>query len=200
MTLFAIPRPEQYLLPSERRVLRCRRHWAKLTRDIVFTVVVLVPLAGLSWLVPVGTVVAAVVHTVLWYAMVIVVTRLALVIADWWDDLIMITDERLLNVSGLFASRMVDTPISKITDRRVEHSIIGNLLGYGTIVVESAGHASLQRLRFVPEPLTVYEAIAKLTSKKGLPPPVSGGEQKATHPSIEDKSAEWPAGGELDGD
>jgi hypothetical protein len=65
-------------------------------------------------------------------------------------------------------------------------------LGYGTIILESAGPASLQKLTFVPEPMTVYEAIVKLTSKKGLPPPASGEEQTGGQPSIEQTSAEWP--------
>jgi uncharacterized membrane protein YdbT with pleckstrin-like domain len=194
--MFARPRPEQYLLPNERRVLRTRRHWAILVPNILLTIVILAVLVGVNTLIPAAGGVTAFVHSVLWYSLWVVLVRLALIMADWWDDLIIITDERILNVTGLFASRMKDTPIKKITDRDIRHSIVGNLLGYGTITIESAGHASLQRLRFVPEPLTVFEAIAKLTSKAGLPPPASGEEQTGPVPSIEQESAEWPAGEE----
>ena len=197
MITFSFPRPEAYLLPSERRVFRCRRHWAKLVPNILVTTVAVVVLVAVSALIPASSSAASIAHTVLWYLQVLALLRLAVIVADWWDDLIMVTDERILNVTGLIASRMQDTPISKITDRDIQHTIIGNLLGYGTITIESAGPASLQRLTFVPKPMTLYEAIVKLTSKAGLPAPAEGDQQHATHPSIEDTSAEWP---ERDGD
>lgn len=190
--MFARPKPEQYLLPNERRVLRTRRHWAQLVPNILLTMVTLSILVGVNALIPSGSSVTVFVHSVLWYVQVGVLVRLALVIADWWDDVIIITDERLMNVTGLFASRMKDTPINKITERDIQHTIVGNILGYGTIVTKSPGHASLQRLRFVPEPLTVYEAIVKLTSKDGLPAPARGKEIAGVGPSIEQRSAEWP--------
>ncbi len=190
--MFAYPPPGHYLLPTERRVLRTRRHWAILVPNIVVTTVVVVGSVVLSVLVSGAGGGVSFVHSVLWYMQVFMLARLALVIADWWDDVIMITGERIMNVSGLLASKMKDTPISKITDRDIRHSVIGNLLGYGTIIIESAGPASLQRLTFVPEPMTFYEAIVKLTSKKGLPPPASGDEQAGGQPSIEQQSAEWP--------
>jgi uncharacterized membrane protein YdbT with pleckstrin-like domain len=194
--MFAYPPPGHYLLPHERLVWRGRRHWALLVPQILLTTVVLVALVSVNALVSGSGSAVSFVHTVLWYAEVFVVLRLAVVIADWWDDLIMITDERIMNVTGLLASKMKDTPIGKITDRDIRHTVLGNLLGYGTIILESAGPASLQKLTFVPEPMTVYEAIVKLTSKAGLPPPASGEERKGGQLSIEQTSAEWPVDGE----
>lgn len=190
--MFAYPPPGHYLLPTERRVWRGRRHWAILMPQILLTTVVLVVLVGLNELVSGSGSGVSFVHTVVWYVQVFMLARLVLVVADWWDDVIMITGERIMNVSGLLASKMKDTPISKITDRDIRHSVLGNLLGYGTIIIESAGPASLQKLTFVPKPMTFYEAIVKLTSKKGLPPPASGEEQHGGQPSIEQASAEWP--------
>jgi len=192
LAMFAYPPPGHYLLPTERRVLRTRRHWAILIPNIIATAVVVVCLVVLSKLVSGSGSGVSFVHTVLWYVEVFAVARLAVVVADWWDDLIMVTDERVLNITGLIASDMTDTPISKITDRKIKHSFLGNLLGYGTVIIESAGHKSLQKLRFVPEPMTFYEAIVKLTSKAGLPPPASGEEQAGGQASIEQQSAEWP--------
>ena len=188
--MFAYPPPGSYLLPGERRVLRTRRHWAILAPQLLFTVVVVVVLVTLArWLSGNGV---AVVVTVLWYAAVFMVIRLAVLIADWWDDVIMLTDKRVINVTGLLASRGRDTPIKKITDRDLQHSVIGNLLGYATFTFESAGPSSLQRLTYVPQPMTVYEAILKLTSDEGLPPPAQGEAKTGTPPSVEDESREWP--------
>lgn len=179
-------------MPHERRVLRCRRHWAMLLPQVALTAILLMVLVGVSTLLTGTGPVGVFSETVLWYVELGVLVRLAVIMADWWDDILMVTDERILNVTGLFASRMRDTPIAKITDRDINHSILGNVLGYGTITIESAGHKSLQRLRFVPDPMTVFEAIAKLTSKHGLPAPAEGPEISGSPPSIEDQSAAWP--------
>jgi uncharacterized membrane protein YdbT with pleckstrin-like domain len=193
-SMFAYPPPGSYLSPTERRVLRTRRHWAILFPQILLTVVIVAVLIVLSRLL--SGVGAGIVVNVLWYGELIAVARLGILVLDWWDDLIMITDERILNVTGLLASRMKDTPINKITDRDIKHTVIGNILRYGTITIESAGHKSLQRLTFVPKPMTVYEAIVKLTSKNGLPQPAQGGEELGVQPSIEQKSREWPVDSE----
>jgi uncharacterized membrane protein YdbT with pleckstrin-like domain len=190
---FAYPPPGSYLLPTERRVLRTRRHWAKLAPRTLLTMVLVPVLIGLAHLVS-GHGLAAV-TTILWYGAVAAVIRLAIIIADWWDDLIMITDGRIVSVTGLLASRGRDTPINKITDRDIQHSVMGNILGYGTLKVESAGIESLQRLDYVPRIMTVYEAILKLTSEDGLPSPSVGEQQFEDHPSVEDESSEWPKKG-----
>jgi uncharacterized membrane protein YdbT with pleckstrin-like domain len=192
--MFAYPPPGSYLSPTERRVLRTRRHWAILFPQILLTVVIVTVLIALSRLLSGAGV--AVVENVLWYGELIAVARLGILVLDWWDDLIMITDERILNVTGLLASRMKDTPIKKITDRDIQHTFIGNILGYGTITIESAGIKSLQRLTFVPDPMTVYKAILLLTSEKGLPAPAEGVEKVEAHPSIEDEVREWPVDSE----
>lgn len=192
--MFAYPPPGSYLLPGERRVLRCRRHWAILAPQTMLTIVVVVMFMVLArWLSGHG---AAFVVTVLWYAAAAMVFRLAVLIADWWDDVIMLTDGRVINVTGLLASRGRDTPIKKITDRDLQHTVIGNILGYATFTFESAGPASLQRLTYVPNPMTVYEAILKLTSDEGLPPPAAGKELTTAQPSVEDESREWPVDGD----
>lgn len=187
---FAYPPPGSYLLPTERRVLRTRRHWAKLAPRILLGTVIAVALSVLAHLVSGHGL--ALITSVFWYGALVAIGWLALLIADWWDDVIMITDGRIVNVTGLLASRGRDTPIRKITDRDVQHTVMGNILGYGTLKVESAGIESLQRLDYVPRIMTVYEAILKLTSEDGLPSPSVGVQQFDEHPSVEDESSEWP--------
>lgn len=190
---FSYPPPERHLSPTERRVLRSRKqHWVVLVPNIAFTVATVGTLYGLSMLLIAAGERGGIVQSVLWYMAVGAVVQLAVKTADWWDDVLILTDERVLNVTGLIASRAKDTPVSKITDRDIKHTPLGNLLGYGHIFISAPGHAALQRLTFVPDPMTVYEAIVKLTSKAGLPPPAVGDEIVGGAPSVEELSAEWP--------
>lgn len=193
--MFAYPPPSHYLLPSERLVWRSRRHWAILAPQIALTYLAVAILAGLMWALSRAGLNGWLIDTILWYGQLGAILRLAVITADWYDDLIMITDERVLNVTGLLASRMTDTPISKITDRKVHHTVLGNILGYGSLVIESAGDESLQKLVFVPQPMTMLEAILKLTSKKELPPSADDNQYGALD-TIEEESAKWPDDGE----
>jgi hypothetical protein len=52
-------------------------------------------------------------------------------------------------------------PLTKITDLAVDRSLMGRMLGYGTIVLESAGQdQALSKLEFVPEPESMYLDIS----------------------------------------
>ena len=54
-------------------------------------------------------------------------------------------------------------PLSKVTDLTFERTAIGRALGYGTIIVESAGQIqALNRIDYVPNPQEVYEALSEL--------------------------------------
>ncbi len=191
--MFARPKPDVYVLPHERRVLRWRQHPMMLLPQAALTTVVLGVLVLLSRLIPVGASGSVVAHTVLWFVEFGMLLRFVVILADWWDDISMITDEHLKNVSGLIRSRMQEVPLSKITDLTVQSTFLGYWLrlGYGTIACESAGHDSFRRMTYIPNVLTVYEALGKLTSKKGLPAPAHGGQSRGG-PGVEGVSAEWP--------
>ena len=62
-------------------------------------------------------------------------------------------------------------PLSKVTDLTFERSIGGRMLGYGTLIVESAGQIqALNRIDYMPRPEEVYEALSELVSARRARP------------------------------
>jgi protein-disulfide isomerase-like protein with CxxC motif len=54
-------------------------------------------------------------------------------------------------------------PLGKVTDLTFERSATGRMLGYGTIIVESAGQIqALNRIDYVSRPEEIYEALSEL--------------------------------------
>ncbi len=54
-------------------------------------------------------------------------------------------------------------PLSKVTDLTFQRTLGGRILGYGTVIVESAGqHQAFERIKFIPRPEEVYEALSEL--------------------------------------
>jgi hypothetical protein len=74
-----------------------------------------------------------------------------------------ITDKRVMLAEGFIVHKVGMMPLSKVTDLTFERSIGGRLLGYGTLIVESAGQIqALNRIDFMPRPEEVYEALSEL--------------------------------------
>jgi uncharacterized membrane protein YdbT with pleckstrin-like domain len=153
--------PNEYLIPTERRVIRVRRHWASLLRVLAETVAVVIVAFVLSQLI--GGDDLWVLQTVLWYLAVFAVLRFAWKVLEWWVELIVITDKRFLITSGIIVTKISMMPITKVTDMSYLRSFAGRLLGYGTLRVESAGQKQdLERVDYLPKPEATFDAISEL--------------------------------------
>jgi hypothetical protein len=155
--------PEILLNPSlERRVIRVRRHWAMLlpvlvqTMGIVFVVFVLWGLVG-------GVAGLWLVQSLLWYVAVGSLLRLAWKVLHWWHEVLIVTDKRFMINSGIIETKNSMMPITKVTDMSFMRPFLGQVLGYGTLRVESAGQKQdLETIKYVPRPEEVFMAISEL--------------------------------------
>lgn len=166
--MFAPRDPDEYLLDNERRVIRLRRHWACLVWNLFEAMGLLIGLMLVSFLVPedqsnVAGSGGALFHNVLWYAGLVVLLRFAYQVLDWYVERIVVTDKRFLITSGIFTTNVAMMPITKVTDLTFARTLVGRVLGYGTLVVESAGQIqALNRIDSVPNPDEVEDAISSL--------------------------------------
>jgi membrane protein YdbS with pleckstrin-like domain len=152
--------PEQYLLPSERRVVRIRRHWTVVAWDVLEAVILVVVAKMIAYLVPAGV---SVVQDVLWYVTLLIILRMGYKLFEWWDEKFVVTDKRFVLITGVLRTRVAMMPLSKVTDLTYERSAMARMLGYGTIVVESAGQIqAFHRIEHLPEPERVYDVISEL--------------------------------------
>jgi hypothetical protein len=54
-------------------------------------------------------------------------------------------------------------PLTKVTDLTFQRTLGGRILGYGTVIVESAGqNQAFERINYIPQPDEVYEALSEL--------------------------------------
>lgn len=147
---------QRYLLPNEKHTVTIRRHPAMLLRYVGETVGGLILAGMLSTMFPQPTAV-----TVIWAGWLLVVGRLGLAVFEWSDEFFAVTRFRVIFVHGILTRRVDMMPLTKITDLAVDRSIMGRMLGYGTIVLESAGQdQALSKLEYVPEPESMYLDIS----------------------------------------
>jgi uncharacterized membrane protein YdbT with pleckstrin-like domain len=156
--------PNVLLNPSvERRVIRVRRHWAVLLKDLLITVGVVVAAFLLSRLVSSLVTGLWVVQSLLWYIAVFAILRFAWKVLEWWVEIVVVTDKRFMLTSGIIETKNSMMPITKVTDMSFMRPFVGQLLGYGTLRVESAGQKQdLERIEYLPRPEEVFQAISEL--------------------------------------
>jgi uncharacterized membrane protein YdbT with pleckstrin-like domain len=158
--MFAPRDPDEYLLDTERRVIRIRRHWAVLLWDTFEAAALLAICVLVSYLLPPALYIG---QNLLWYVALLVVLRFAYVVMEWWVERLVVTDKRFVMTTGVFTTKVLMMPISKVTDLSYVRTATGRMMGYGTMVVESAGQIqALNKIDFLPRPEEFYDTISEL--------------------------------------
>jgi uncharacterized membrane protein YdbT with pleckstrin-like domain len=150
----------RYLLPHERQVISVHQHPAVLIRPI-FEVLVGLAIAGwLSNAVAHGNSTAILVIWLLWTLLLL---RLLWKILDWSLNYFVITSQRLLLAQGFIVRKVNMMPLAKVTDMSFQRSAMGQLLGYGEFIVESAGQdQALRNVDHLPYPEQLYLEVCGL--------------------------------------
>jgi uncharacterized membrane protein YdbT with pleckstrin-like domain len=155
--------PDEYLLSTERRVIRLRRHWAVVLPQMGKTILVLAAAFALSYLLRDAGSDMWLIQNILWYLALFVLLWFTYHLVEWWVERIVVTDKRFMITSGIFTTNVAMMPVTKITDLTYKRTLFGRMLGYGTLVVESAGQIqALNRVEYVPRPEEVFDAISEL--------------------------------------
>jgi uncharacterized membrane protein YdbT with pleckstrin-like domain len=150
---------DEYLLPTERRVIRVRKHWAVMLNHVTSTSFFLLALVIGERLLPDSVLI----DNLAWYLALVGVLRFTVLTILWWIERIVITDKRVMLAQGIITHNVGMMPLGKVTDLTFQRTLGGRMFGYGTIVVESAGQIqALNRIDYLPRPEEIYEALSEL--------------------------------------
>jgi uncharacterized membrane protein YdbT with pleckstrin-like domain len=149
----------RYLLPHERQVISVHQHPAVLIRPI-FEVLAGLALAGWLSTLTHGNNTALLIIWVLWAVLLL---RLLWKVLDWSLNYFVITSQRLLLAQGFIIRKVNMMPLTKVTDMSFQRSALGQLLGYGEFIVESAGQdQALRNVDHLPYPEQLYLEVCGL--------------------------------------
>jgi uncharacterized membrane protein YdbT with pleckstrin-like domain len=144
------------LRPEEELAVLVRRHWIVLSAPAVVTLFLAgcaaaVYVAGRPRLVPVaGVALLGAGAWALWRLL------------DWRCDLWAVTPQRVIDESGVLNVRLIDSPIETIHNVTCEQSLIGRLLGYGTMNIQTAAEHGSVTIRHVAAPAELRDIIIEL--------------------------------------
>lgn len=145
---------KNYLFGGEEVVLVVRRHPIVLIKPVIF------PFLGLTLLIGIPAMFTFLVFSI---ASLYFAWKLGL----WWLDRFVLTTNRILSTSGIITKSVVSMPLAKITDLTYTRSLLGRMLGYGRLHLESAGQVGLESIDHLPDPDHFY----RMTMSLALGPP-----------------------------
>ena len=153
----------RYLLPHERQVITVHQHPAVLIRPIFFLLAGLALAGWLTYAVSHGNTDALI---AIWVLFGILLAWTIGKIVDWAVDYFVVTSQRMLLAQGLLVRKVNMIPLTKVTDMSFQRSPLGQILGYGEFIVESAGQdQALSHVTYLPYPEQLYLEVCGLIFK-----------------------------------
>jgi hypothetical protein len=100
---------------------------------------------------------------------------------NYINEEFIVTNERVIQVEGIFNKRELDSSLSKVNDIQTFQTVFGRLFNYGTINIVTGNESGINRLDFLSNPFEFKRKM--LDAKNGLfgdasdlaPQPVQGG-------------------------
>lgn len=198
------PGTDEYIMKNERRVVRVRHHWIELAKVISQCVAIILLLMGFNWLLSHIGHSVYVLMTIVWWMEIGTLCYLGYHMLEWYTTVLIVTDKRFMRLGGVFKIKNDMMPISKVTDMTQENPLLGRVLGYGTLRIESAGQMqSLEFLRYIPKVKRVFLAVTTLVfDELGQPRKLPSGnpgrkirasDQTQELPALDDEQSYWPS-------
>ena len=145
------------LQPGETIVYSTKLHWIIYWRAILLLIVCII-FAGVAWYMAdnknlsLALGIAAVIFALLGLS-----SALRIFIRRWTTELA-VTDRRVIYKEGLIARRTLEMNRSRVESVDVYQTILGRILGYGTITLRGTG-GSLEPMHTIDDPLTFRSHI-----------------------------------------
>jgi uncharacterized membrane protein YdbT with pleckstrin-like domain len=145
---------DRYLMAHEGQTIAVRRHPAVLLRYVLEVVAGLFVCAYIS---------STTGLTLIWWLWLIVLLRLMWFVFEWSEEYFLVTDHRVMLITGILNRRVAMIPLAKVTDIALERSALGRMLGYGEFVMESAGQdQAMRNVKYMPYPEQLYFEVSSL--------------------------------------
>jgi uncharacterized membrane protein YdbT with pleckstrin-like domain len=141
---------EQVMQPGEKLIYATSLHWLVYLRAILLLILAGACLIA-AGMVPEPSVMLALKIVAALLGLLALVSGLSALVRRSTTELA-VTDRRVIYKTGIFQRHSMEMNLSKVETVGVNQSILGRLLGYGTVIVRGTG-GSFEPIPFIGEPL-----------------------------------------------
>jgi uncharacterized membrane protein YdbT with pleckstrin-like domain len=158
---------ESLLGDRERIILISRQHWFILVSSIVLEIIIILFLIALT--ITVGTLLpefALLIGAIGTILLLLPLATLVRDVLDWMNRQFIVTNRRVIQISGILNKNVTDSSLAKVTDVKMEISAFGRLFNYGDIEILTASEFGVNIFRRIEEPINFKTAM--LNAKEDL--------------------------------
>lgn len=147
------------LAQNEKILYITRRHWLVLMAEIltesVLTIALIVLVTVILVMFPaVGLFVA------LGYLLLLLpLASLTRDTLDWYNRKYVVTTRRIIHLEGLFNKDVTDSSLEKVNDVKLEQSLWGRMLNYGTVEILTASELGVNKFKIIADPIGFKTAM-----------------------------------------
>ena len=149
---------------NERILLVTRQHWFVLFSNILLEILLIVLLV-------VGISAATVVYPIASAGFILVLVPLIGMIRDiliWSNREYIVTNRRVIQISGVFDKNVVDSSLEKVNDVKMSQSFLGRIFDYGDIEILTASEFGNNLFRRIGEPIKFKTAMLNAKEELGF--------------------------------
>ena len=168
---------QEMLGKNERVLLKTRQHWFILFSSIALEILLIIILIGAVIAIAVMT--ASPLVTV---GFVLVLVPLAGMLRDimiWYNRQYIVTNRRVIQISGIFSKNVVDSSLEKVNDVKMSQSFFGRMFDYGDIEILTASEIGVNLFKRIGDPVKFKTAMLDAKEQLGFDDE-SGGERRST--------------------
>lgn len=135
---------------NERIIHIARNHWITLLPTILVDLAASIVIIGLS---VVGIILSP---PWTWFGLLLLVVpvgHLAFRVWVWWNRQCIVTNRRIIQITGIFNKRVSDTSLEKVNDIVMEQSALGRVLKFGDIEIITGSESGIDVFHYIADPI-----------------------------------------------
>jgi uncharacterized membrane protein YdbT with pleckstrin-like domain len=155
---------EKMLGENERILLITRQHWFVLFSAIVAEILVTLIVAA-------GIIFAAFFNPLALFGLLLALIPLVSMLRDilvWYNREYIVTNRRVIQVSGVFNKNVIDSSLEKVNDVKMTQSFLGRLFGYGNVEILTASELGVNLFKRIGDPVKFKTAMLNAKEELGF--------------------------------
>jgi len=154
---------------NEKMLLVTRQHWFVLSSTIIAEILIILIIIAVATTVailtpPVGLL-AAIVAMGLSLIPVVSMVRDILI---WYNRQYIVTNRRVIQISGVINKNVVDSSLEKVNDVKMSQSFFGRLFDYGNVEILTASELGINQFQRIGDPVHFKTAMLNAKEKLGF--------------------------------
>lgn len=154
---------EGLLGENEQIILGTHQHWfvlfGKIFLELLLIVIIIVAVLSTYTIYPFA-----------FYGIFLVVVPMLGMLNDilvWRNKAYIVTNRRVIQISGVFSKDVVDSSLEKVNDVKMSQSFLGRVFGYGDIEILTASELGVNLFHEINEPVEFKQAMLNAKERMG---------------------------------